>query len=34
MVHPLAAFCTWVNAEQFYGTTLGQAFDHKDPLWV
>jgi len=34
MVHPLAAFCTWVNAERFYGTTLGQAFAHKDPLWV
>lgn len=34
MAHPLAAFCTWVNAEWFYGTTLGQAFAHKDPLWV
>lgn len=34
MIHPLAAFCTWVNAEQFCGTTLGQVFAHKDPLWV
>ena len=34
MIHPLAAFCTWVNAEQFCGTVLGQGFAHKDPLWV
>lgn len=34
MIHPLAAFCTWVNAEQFCRTTLGQRFAHKDPLWV
>ena len=34
MIHPLAAFCTWVNAERFYGTTLGQGFAQKDPLWV
>lgn len=34
MIHPLAAFCTWVDAERFYGTTLGQGFAHKDPLGV
>lgn len=34
MIHPLAAFCTWVNAEQFGGATLSQGFAHKDPLWV